>query len=54
MKKIEEERQNINDEYTNIKPVKILSDEEENQLKNLYRKLSRIYHPDLSGDEKMM
>lgn len=52
--KVNKERRNINGEEKS-KSAKNISDEEKKQLKELFRKLSLRFHPDLeNGNEKIM
>lgn len=47
----EQQTNGFREQYQAQTPFKRVSDEEENELKALYRKLAKIYHPDLSDSE---
>jgi len=52
---IDEERHKLNEEEKDFESRKILSADEQAELKKLWRKLAHRYHPDFAhGNEKMM
>jgi hypothetical protein len=52
---IEEEYKKLNEEEQDIEKRKIISQEDQEELKKLFRKLAHKFHPDLTGgDDTMM